>query len=210
MSSNLFQEGKLWGKIPEGWIQWDIHLQNKISSLVSQNSEIWQKIENLTENPLGMTLLGILVISFVLYVQKKYLKNSWRSKKTLLFILFLGVGVGVNDFFSNQLKHLFGRAKPFVQDVSPGSRFPLSFPSNHASNTAFLMMAIFFLLLYKRNEIPNRLKTFYVIVSSLFVLVIAFSRVFFGEHFPLDVLCGMAWGTFLAYHYSKSCRQIDL
>jgi len=62
-----------------------------------------------------------------------------------------------------------------------------SFPSNHAANITGL--AIIFSAVY-----PKRNKWFYSLAG-----LIAFSRIYIGVHYPLDVLAGVIMGAIYAW-----------
>lgn len=57
-----------------------------------------------------------------------------------------------------------------------------SFPSNHAANF-FTIAAVLTFFYRKRRYIP-----------WLIAILVAYSRVYVGRHYPLDVLAGAAWG----------------
>lgn len=64
-----------------------------------------------------------------------------------------------------------------------------TFPSCHASNTFGL--AVLIALFFKKHWISVTMVTWSVVVC--------FSRVYLGVHYPLDILCGMAIGAMFAY-----------
>ncbi len=95
------------------------------------------------------------------------------------------VALGVNQLIS----HWWYRPRPFVGHPAtlllPGAR-DASFPSDHA---AFAFAAAVTLLLYSR-----RLGLF----ALLFAFLVAFARVYAGEHYVTDVLGGAIVGTVVA------------
>ncbi len=105
-----------------------------------------------------------------------------------LAILFLTVGIC--DWTGTQLfKHRFERPRPAatagvqVIERSPSSGY--GFISNHAANmTCFAAIAGYLL--------PGFARVFF-----LLALLVSYSRIYNGAHFPADVVVGMIWGFFI-------------
>lgn len=94
------------------------------------------------------------------------------------------------DYLALALKHLVGRKRPYVSSPEPEplmtTSLDLSFPSGHAA-TSFAG-ATLLALLAPRFAVP---------LLALAALI-AWSRVYVGVHFPLDVLAGAALGVAVA------------
>ena len=69
------------------------------------------------------------------------------------------------------------------------SNDPNSFPSGHSATTA----AVVTVIILKAKDYFENYKLVWVIMA-LFLVVIAFSRIYIGMHFPLDVVCGALIG----------------
>ena len=131
--------------------------------------------------------------------------NNWRIPILLVWILLMIKGgkkgrvVGfllilvliISDQFSSALiKPLVGRYRPcHLYDnlrllVNCGGKY--AFPSSHASNIA--AFALLFSYFYRRWT------PLFIIVAIL----VGFSRIYVGVHFPVDVLAGYAVGIFSA------------
>ena len=114
-----------------------------------------------------------------------------EEKRDKHFFLPLGVTGMLSWFFSEVLvKSVVTRIRPsnvLENVVSIGFPNGYSFPSSHAT----LAFALAVVLSYKE---PKRKKLFY----SLAILI-AFSRIYLGYHFPGDVLAGAALGTVIGY-----------
>lgn len=126
-----------------------------------------------------------------------------RGRRKALKVLLTAVfAVGVTDFTcAKLLKPFFHRQRPCV--VLADCRTPIgvstsfAFPSNHAANSA--AGAAVLALAYPAK-------------AALFggvALVIGFSRVYAGKHWPSDVLAGwlygagVGWGVFQAFAFRR-------
>ena len=127
--------------------------------------------------PLYLILIWLIV--------RNYGARSWY------ILVFLVIGLVVSDQGTGILKELVERPRPgYDPSVSSLTHIVLrkggefGFPSSHASNTFFVM--VFTGLLFR-----NRLTLF-----SLFVwmLLVSFSRIYVGAHFPLDLAGGWLFG----------------
>ncbi|MEE9364699.1 MAG: phosphatase PAP2 family protein [Cellulophaga sp.] len=124
-------------------------------------------------------------------------------KKTLVLLVTVGFLIGVTDQLANFFKYGVQRLRPcYDSDVtnlmrlvkdSCGGKF--GYFSAHASN--HFSIAIFFTLLLKSK--------FAYIGIPMFVWasMIAYSRIYIGVHFPLDVFTGVAIGLILGWVFVK-------
>lgn len=98
----------------------------------------------------------------------------------------------VSDWWGNEIKHLVGRSRPanVLEGVRllVGSGRSYAFPSNHATN-AFAFGVT--LLVMTRGHLTRGFRIF----TSAIPPLIAFSRVYVGVHYPLDVLAGAGLGS---------------
>ncbi len=119
-------------------------------------------------------------------------------KQTLFLLLSVGALILVTDQVTNLFKYGFERLRPChnpeIQNVmrlvksSCGGLY--SYFSGHASNS--FALATYFSILFS-TRFP-RLK----IVLFLIAACIAYSRVYIGVHFPLDIVSGALFGTLWA------------
>ena len=126
----------------------------------------------------------------------------------LACLIALGIAIGLTDSIGHYiLKEGIQRLRPchvLPQDiigiVSCSNSF--SFPSNHAANT---FAAATLLSLCFRN-------TVFIFMVFVFALIVCYSRVYLGVHYPSDILGGMILGSamgFLGYQiYSRIIKYI--
>jgi undecaprenyl-diphosphatase len=142
---------------------------------------------------------GILAI--ILFV-----KHDWQSALIAIGLALLTVAI-TDPLCDKIIKPLFHRLRPCNPDhfiaggaFLLGMKTSLSFPSAHAMN--MFGQAALFSYLYR-----NRWPWFFGFAS-----MIAFSRVYLGAHYPLDVLggaiCGVLIGFCVATLYDWTRRKI--
>jgi undecaprenyl-diphosphatase len=123
-------------------------------------------------------------------------------KQTLYLLLFVAVLVTVTDQTTNLFKFTFKRMRPcsnpeintIIRVVQTRNSF--SFFSGHAANT--MAVATFLYLNFK-----NQFKYFGLLF--LWPLIFAYSRIYLGLHYPIDIvsgyLCGVLTGCLMYKMY---------
>jgi undecaprenyl-diphosphatase len=125
---------------------------------------------------------AILIFPGLIYVERRH---------GLVLIFSAVLILLINDFISHQiLKEFFARTRPcHVIDILQGIPHctnSFSFPSNHASN--IFTLATLSSLCYRNTTL----------LAMTVALIIGFSRIYLGFHYPSDVLggalCGIVMG----------------
>ncbi len=126
---------------------------------------------------------------FILYL----LFKAFGLKKGLILLVFVALFITFSDQLVNLIKHYYMRLRPCNDsDLELSIRAVLhrssySFVSGH-STTSFAM-STFFILLLKDNYK-------YIRFLLIWPMLFAYSRVYLGVHFPLDIFTGMYLGLF--------------
>jgi undecaprenyl-diphosphatase len=125
-------------------------------------------------------------------------KIGWKNLG--IVILFIAVLIAFTDQITNLFKYSFERLRPCNDtDVNGIARIIIhrdsfSFFSGHASNSMATTTFIF-LLLRKYYK--------FTFLLFLFPLIFAFSRIYLGLHFPIDILVGYLFGATFGFAFYK-------
>jgi undecaprenyl-diphosphatase len=103
------------------------------------------------------------------------------------------------------LKNAIGRERPsFVEHID--SAGGLSFPSGHTLIAAVLYPTLG--ILVANNLRDRHLKVYVFVVAALLALIVGFTRVYIGVHFPSDVLGGWLLGVAFALVAGLAIRTL--
>lgn len=124
-----------------------------------------------------------IVLAIVLLALNKTRKVGATSALALI-ITFLTVNVGI--------KNVVARTRPYevIEGLTNlvGKQSDFSFPSGHSAH-AFAVGVVILIMMPKKIGVP-------VFVISI---LMAFSRLYVGVHYPTDVIAGVVLGTIIAF-----------
>lgn len=123
-----------------------------------------------------------LVLLYIIYTKV-------GIKQTLYILLAIAVLILITDQSTNLMKYTVQRLRPcnnpdiIIRAVKTSKSF--SFFSGHAANSMAAAMFIYHVL-----------KPYFKYTFLLFLwpLIFAYSRIYLGLHYPLDILCGYLFG----------------
>lgn len=124
------------------------------------------------------------VTAYLVLKLKKYIVAIWLCLSIIFGALLL-------NYF---LKNYYDRPRPFeinqIENLAHASGY--SFPSGHSMGSIITYLLITYLLTKKIN---NNFWRYLVYIMAIFLcLLIAFTRVYLGVHYPTDVMAGFSIG----------------
>jgi undecaprenyl-diphosphatase len=126
---------------------------------------------------------GVIVVSVVAII----LVLLFLTKRNYIRALLIAVGIGGVAAMNLLLKSIFERARPDLWDWIV-TETHTSFPSGHATASMALALCIVYLLWNTKWRKAT------IIAASVYLLLIGFSRLYLGVHFPTDILGGWLLG----------------
>lgn len=148
-------------------------------------------LTDLNKTPFFKFVLVPLVIGGFLY--------RFKRKGISLFLLLL-LALGFSDWSGARVKHYYERMRPFenpavtVLQKSDAGHF--SFYSNHSSN--MMTFAIYTGFFFAAWRIP----------LIALALLVGYSRVYTGVHYPSDVCGGLLMGFVWGFLFSRFAKRV--
>lgn len=168
---------------------WQLPQLDFIVALQQSGTETEVKFLQIVSDSITIISLGI---PFLIAVRGEF---KTEKIKTRLSFLYVGLSAGVAGIFSYVIKKLVSEPRPYEVDAriaqwSVGGGF--SFPSGHTTEAFATATAM--VLLYRSWKVA--------LPAYSWALLIGYSRMHLGVHYPFDVLAGMIIGISSAYFLS--------
>ncbi|MHB1660624.1 MAG: phosphatase PAP2 family protein [bacterium] len=185
-----------------------LHLDTALFLLINNNLHF----SLLNDNMRAITYLGNGWVVYWLVLVYVYIYNRLKFKESFLLLFLTQIVPGIFDMI---IKRAVNRPRPVValhNLIKAGSVHinllgrhltEHSFPSGHTVTAFSLAVALSYMF-------PKHNKLFYILA-----FIVAFSRVYSGEHYPLDVIAGGILGylfakiTLAAYKKIRKFRNFN-
>ena len=135
------------------------------------------------------------ILLFLLY-------KKFGLKSLLTFVVVVALMITFTDQITNVFKRGFERLRPCGEDALINQmRFiavrcgKYGFFSGHSSNS---MAAAIFAGLMLKKHYKNL-----IFIMILWSFIVAYSRIYVGVHYPLDIVCGLTFGAFSGVLFYK-------
>ena len=176
-----------------------------LEQLLQYDKELFLFLNNLGSDTWdGLWLVITNKWSFIpLYALLLFLIHKKFGMKTMwMAIVVIALMITFTDQITNLFKHTFKRPRPCrEEDLLEVMRYVASrcgrygFFSGHSSNSmAAAVFAGLFLKPYYKNLI---------FILLFWSAVVAYSRIYVGVHYPLDIVCGLTFGALSGFMFYK-------
>lgn len=175
---------------------------NIIKSIQSAANSFWDSFFLLTTHMgSGVFIVAVFCLLFWCY-NKRYAFN-------------FGLGCGVAVLFNYALKTKFNRPRPFVTDhsiINYTNSLSSSFPSGHSATIGAVSSLLLSEVYAKRKSNKKWFRITSIVVVTIACLLVAFSRMYLGQHYLSDVIIGLAvgWGAgtlFYKFGFIKNDKE---
>ncbi|GAB5564437.1 MAG: phosphatase PAP2 family protein [Winogradskyella sp.] len=158
-------------------------------------SETWDWLWLTITNKLTFVPLYALLLFLI------YKKMGWKS--LLMIMVVITLMILFTDQTTNVVKRSVLRFRPcacdeikdFIRFIAERCSSQRSFFSGHASNS--MAAAVFGGLVLR----PYYKRLIFILLVWAFL--VAYSRIYVGVHFPVDILCGMTFGALAGFGFYK-------
>lgn len=152
------------------------------------------------------TYLFVFVIAFAFY--KKY-----NLKKAVEIVLGIGIVIACADLSSNAVKHAVKRYRPthnteitnHVRTVNDYKGGQFGFFSGHAANSFGIITFVFLGIHWLSKK--------WRLLLFIYPIIISYSRMYLGVHYPSDILFGMLdgvlFGTITYFIMNRHFLKLD-
>lgn len=129
-------------------------------------------------HPTTVSCIGFVIVTYGIIQQESAL-------------FFGGVSIGIALIISTILKHTIERSRPLTEYVTMMRIPSFSFPSGHTtgSTVSFGLLAY-----YASYLLPQPFSYILPFLLMTVVVLVGFSRVYLGAHYPTDVIGGWLLG----------------
>ena len=176
-----------------------------IDQLIEYDKSLFVFLNNLG-NPTWDNLWLIITNTYTfipLYALLLFLiYKKFGLKSLLIFVVTIALMITFTDQITNLFKRTFERPRPCGEESLMGQiRFiavrcgKFGFFSGHSANS---MAAAVFAGLTLKPYYKNL-----IFILLFWSAIVAYSRIYVGVHYPLDIICGLTFGALSGYGFYK-------
>lgn len=179
----------------DDWVLWQFRKPGTMTTPVGPPwlQESWRDVTALGSDPV-LALVTLAVVGYLLM----------RRQHHALILLLVAVISGT--ILAALLKGFFARPRPPF--ASPEMyTMTSSFPSGHSMISAVVYLTLGALL--ARTSDQYRDKVYFISVAVVVTVLVGFSRVYLGVHYPTDVLAGWGFGLIWALLFWLIARYLQ-
>ena len=173
------------------FFEWEMQLMEWLQAQIGSSGFLYWLVSNLSA--LGEQLLLVVIMGFL----------YWGLNKE--FGKYVGVNILMANVWAPMIKNVVLRLRPYfvpgynvkLLRLIDSSADPMdiaaqgySFPSGHSANAATL---------YGSLAVHEKKRKWLWVLVAVIPILVGFSRVFVGAHFPTDVLAGWALGALIVF-----------
>lgn len=155
-----------------------------------------------------MTHLQTWIPTYIIIALLMY--HLWGWEKATIALIFIGLMILCTDQMTNWIKYTVKRDRPcWDPDIGAQVRLaqgfcggPYGFFSAHAANHFALALFLGKILRTYAHYVPFLL--------LLWASVVAYSRVYVGVHYPLDIISGALFGLCIGFIFNKLHNEFSL
>lgn len=177
--------------------------------IIQEDKELFVYLNTLGSQPFDQfwILVSEKFIWIPLYIIFLYLiYKNYKWKNLVYIMIFVALGVTISDQLAGIFKDGIARLRPchdpsldhLMRDLGCGGQF--GFYSAHASSTFFVASFLTFILKRYYKYLP--------VFLFAWASMVAYSRIYLGAHFPMDVIFGAAVGFLLGGFFSTLAFKV--
>lgn len=159
---------------------------------------------NLFGDTIGVGVTGVICLILFFLVKEK------------IGAIWLGLLVVASVLFNTVLKSVIGRVRPDTKRLTGfANEAGFSFASGHSTFTTVLFASLFLIFVVKMTSSASRFG--WGLLALIMILLVMFSRIFVGVHYPTDTVGGFLEGiifvlftypSYVKYHAKKYAWKI--